>query len=133
MSKFAVDTNILIYLHEEPATFKSIRAKEIVAESPVISAQVISEYLNVLKRLLKVPKLRLIEHCIVLADGSEIAAINSNILVKSKELLIRYDFQMFDSIIVASALEANCNVLYSEDLQHNQLIENKLTIVNPFI
>lgn len=133
MSKIAVDTNILLYLHEEPVTLKSIRAKQIAAESPVISAQVISEYLNVLKRLLKVPKLRLIEHCIVLVDGCEISAINSDILLKAKELIIRYDFQMFDSIIVASALEANCNILYSEDLQHNQLIENKLTIVNPFI
>ncbi|MCE7065609.1 PIN domain-containing protein [Dyadobacter sp. CY326] len=133
MTKIAVDTNILIYLHEEPSSNKTVRAKEIITESPVISAQVISEYLNVLKRLLKVPKLRLIEHCLVLVEACEIAPIDSHILAKSKQLLVRYDFQLFDSIIVASALEANCSILYSEDLQHNQLIENKLTIINPFI
>jgi predicted nucleic acid-binding protein len=40
---------------------------------------------------------------------------------------------MFDSIIVASALEAGCDILYSEDMQHGQVIEGRLTIQNPFI
>jgi predicted nucleic acid-binding protein len=47
--------------------------------------------------------------------------------------MLRYDFQFFDAIIIASALLSNCDILFSEDLQHKQLIENKLTIINPFI
>lgn len=133
MSKVAIDTNILIYLHEEPASFKTDRSKIIVSDSPVLSTQVISEYLNVLKRLPKAPKLRLIEHCTILVDTCEITTINKEILAKSKELILKYDLQLFDSIIVASALEANCSILYSEDLQHNQIIEKQLTIVNPFL
>jgi predicted nucleic acid-binding protein len=51
----------------------------------------------------------------------------------ANDLMLRYDFQLFDSIVVASALEAGCEILYSEDFQHNQLIENRLRIINPFI
>jgi predicted nucleic acid-binding protein len=45
----------------------------------------------------------------------------------------KYDFSYWDSLIVASALERGCETLYSEDMQHNQVIENKLTIKNPLI
>jgi predicted nucleic acid-binding protein len=48
-------------------------------------------------------------------------------------LVERYDFQLFDSIIVASALEAECDILYSEDLHHGLIVEDKLTILNPFV
>lgn len=44
----------------------------------------------------------------------------------------RYKFSYWDSLIIASALENNCAILYSEDMQHGQIIEDRLTIVNPF-
>ena len=39
----------------------------------------------------------------------------------------------YDSQIIAAALTAGCTVLYSEDMQHGQLIDGTLTIVNPFV
>ena len=45
----------------------------------------------------------------------------------------RYRFSWFDSLIVATALEAGCETLFTEDLQHGQVIENRLTIFNPFL
>ncbi len=45
----------------------------------------------------------------------------------------RYRFSWYDSLIIASALEAGCEFLYSEDMQNNQVIEGRLQIVNPFI
>ena len=51
---------------------------------------------------------------------------------RSFDLVKRYDFQMFDALIVASALEANCTVLYSEDMHHDLLVEKQLRILNPF-
>jgi len=62
----------------------------------------------------------------------EIIAVNHGVLDTALFLINRYDFQLFDSIIIASALDGNCSVLYSEDLQHNQLIEDRLTVINPF-
>jgi len=38
----------------------------------------------------------------------------------------------YDSLILASAVESRCAILYTEDMQHGQVIEKKLTIVNPF-
>ena len=50
------------------------------------------------------------------------------------EILIKKrDFQLFDTIIVASALEANCKILYTEDMAHGLIIENQLEIKNLFI
>lgn len=133
MNKFAVDTNILVYLHETTPSEKRDIAEAIVLRLPVVSVQVVSEYLNVLKRILKLPKLRLIEHSIVLLEDCEIVNLDKGILEHAGKLIKRYDFQLFDSIIIASALAANCSILYSEDLQHKQLIDNRLTIINPFL
>jgi predicted nucleic acid-binding protein len=44
-----------------------------------------------------------------------------------------YGYSMFDSVIAASALEAECDTLYSEDLQDGQVIEGRLTVRNPFV
>ena len=43
----------------------------------------------------------------------------------------KYNISFWDSLIVASALENKCTVLYSEDMQHNLLIDNKLKVVSP--
>ncbi|MDD1619976.1 MAG: hypothetical protein LUQ11_00730 [Methylococcaceae bacterium] len=44
-----------------------------------------------------------------------------------------YKFSIYDSLIIAAALDADCTTLYSEDMQHRQIIENQLTFVNPFL
>lgn len=57
MSKIAVDTNVLIYLHEiDPESDKRRIASELIADDPLISAQVVSEYLNVCNKELKMTK-----------------------------------------------------------------------------
>jgi len=44
----------------------------------------------------------------------------------------RYSYSYYDSLIISAALEANCDTLYSEDMQNGQIIEKVLRIVNPF-
>jgi predicted nucleic acid-binding protein len=56
-------------------------------------------------------------------------ASHENGLVLAK----RYKFSIFDAMIVASALEAGCQVLWSEDMQNGMIIEKRLRIVNPFV
>ena len=46
--------------------------------------------------------------------------------------LLFINFSYWDSMITAAALKSGCNILYSEDLQHEQLMENQLKIINPF-
>jgi predicted nucleic acid-binding protein len=44
----------------------------------------------------------------------------------------KYGYRIYDALIVASALEARCTILYSEDMQDGQVIDRRLTIRNPF-
>lgn len=59
---------------------------------------------------------------------NDVDNINSATLIADK-----YHFSFYDSLIIAAALKASYKVLYSEDMQHGQVIENTLTIVNPFL
>lgn len=53
-------------------------------------------------------------------------------LLSALDVAERHGFSHCDSLIIAAALEAGCARLYSEDLQHGQLIDQRLTIINPF-
>jgi predicted nucleic acid-binding protein len=132
-NKFAVDTNLFIYLHDTVFPEKQAQAADIIKLSPVVSAQVISEYLNVTKRLFKYPKQQILEICLADLDGCLIQPVTYATLQYAKRLIDNYDFQLFDSIVVASALEAGCDILYSEDLHNGLTVENKLKIINPFV
>ena len=131
MNTIALDTNILIFLQGNDATKRKI-AETLLSCDPVIPSQVISEFMNVTRRLRKISKHQLIAETSALFRHCPIAPIEHSTLVLAKNLIDKYDFQIFDSIIVASALEANCEILYSEDMQHNLTVNNQLKIINPF-
>ena len=128
----ALDTNVLIYLHEPTDSAKREKALELVAAAPIISSQVVSEYINVLRRLLKIRKDELLREAISWLKICEITSVDFSTLELAQRLISKYDFQLFDSIIVAGALQANCTVLYSEDMHHDLVVEKQLQIVNPF-
>jgi predicted nucleic acid-binding protein len=133
MSKYALDTNILIYLYDDISSYKREIAEGLLENSPMISSQVTSEYLNVSKRLLKLPKLEVFEKCNRVFEFCEIKPVSQSTLNIAEELIKQYDFQIFDAIIVATSLQENCTILYSEDMHHNLIVENKLKIINPFL
>src|ERR1700739_3868160 len=118
----AVDTNVLIYLHDSSDVRKRKIAENIIADNPNISSQVVSEYINVTRRLLNLSKAEVLTQCAKLFQSCEIIPVSAETLVTSAGLIDKYDFQIFDSIIVAAALTANCSILYSEDMQHGLII-----------
>jgi len=132
MDNIALDTNILIYLYDTSNINKRTTSEGLLLKNPIISSQVVSEYLNVSKRLLKISKQNLLDKCLLVFGYCIITPVIFETLTLARELIIKYDFQMFDSIIIAAALQADCTILYSEDLQSNQLIESRLSIINPF-
>ena len=129
----AVDTNILLYAHYNDEPSKTKIAIEILDSLPLISSQVISEYMNVLKKRFKLSKEAVIDICIANFDGCFLYSTTFETLKLAKTLIRKYDLQLFDSMIVASSLEANCNILYSEDMHNGLIIEKQLTIINPFV
>jgi predicted nucleic acid-binding protein len=131
--KIAIDTNVLIYARDASESHKFKMAMDILDDAPVVSSQVAVEYMNVVKRLFKITKQECMNICLCDIEECNFQPVIFSTLQLANNLMLRYDFQMFDSIVVATALEAGCNVLYSEDLQHNQLIEKQLKIINPFL
>ncbi|MDR2145808.1 MAG: PIN domain-containing protein [Tannerella sp.] len=131
--KIAIDTNVLVYMRDNRESRKFQIAMNILDAAPVVCSQVAVEYMNVLKRLFKLTKQECMEICLCDTAICEFHTVDYQTLKYASDLMLRYDFQLFDSIVVASALEANCDILYSEDFQHNQLVKNRLRIINPFI
>jgi predicted nucleic acid-binding protein len=129
----SVDTNILIYLYDDTNKLKRSKAKDILASNPKISAQVISEYLNTIRRLLNLPKADILINAATAFSGCDIIQVTPITLLSAAVLTKQYHFQLFDAVIVASVLESGCNILYSEDMHHGLLVNKKLKIINPFL
>jgi hypothetical protein len=62
----------------------------------------------------------------------DVLTVSISTIAKAQALSDRYRYSYYDSLILASAIEARCEILYSEDFQHNQLIEG-VRIINPFL
>ncbi|MGZ3871838.1 MAG: PIN domain-containing protein [Mucilaginibacter sp.] len=58
--------------------------------------------------------------------------VSESMLRSALDIMPKYDLQLFDSIIISSALESGCSILYSEDMNNGQIIETTVKIVNPF-
>ena len=129
----ALDTNVLIYLHDSSSSSKREIAKNLLADNPHISSQVISEYLNTTRRLLHLSKTDLLIQTSKLFSGCTIIPVAPNTLLFAADLIGKYQFQLFDAVIVASSIESNCATLYSEDMHHGLIIDKSLTIINPFL
>jgi predicted nucleic acid-binding protein len=132
MIKVALDTNILVYNHDTADLRKQEIARELLALPSNVSAQTVSEYINVLKRMMAKPKIDILRHCLQGLKHCTILPVEKSTLGIAKHIVLNYDLQIFDSIIVASAQEASCNILYSEDMQHNQDVMG-VRIINPFL
>lgn len=132
-----LDTNIFVYLFDETDDRKRTRAEGLVRSAleegtACISYQVIQETLNVMTGKLE-------------ASSRDAKGLLDDVLMplwhiypthdlyrRGLDIHDRYGFSFYDSLMVASALDAGCRIFYSEDLQHNQTIEG-LTVVNPFL
>ena len=134
-NKIAFDTNILVYCHSNSEPDKQETAIRLFRTypNPVISTQVLSEYINVIKRSLNLPKEEIMDVCLLNIELCTLYPVNISTLKYARILLDRYDFQLFDSIVIAAALEADCAILFSEDLHHHLLVESRMEIINPFI
>ncbi len=131
--KIFVDSNILLYLLSDNVAKKEI-AKQIFKSYPIISTQVVSENMNVLFKKFSTLSLAQIEqHKSLLLTYCKVVPVTVSTIEKAFELRIRYRLNWYDCTILSAAILENCNIIYSEDMQHQQLIETKLRIINPFI
>ncbi len=131
--KSFVDSNILLYLADVNESSKKSIAKDIIEAKPFTSVQVVFECLNVCLKKFRMQKeaskdfvKNILKTCVIIGEEKETG-------IFAIELFSKYSLQVFDSKIIATALDAGCSILYSEDMQNGLLIENRLTVINPFL
>ena len=126
------DSNVLLYLFDGDSQKKAV-ATEVLNKGAFIHPQVICEVANVLKRRFKFDKQAVVIATEEIMMFCQCVPATEDTLRTGFALIKRYDFQFFDAIIVAGALQADCAILYSEDMHHDLLVEKKLRILNPFL
>ena len=137
-AEFFLDTNVFVYTFDRREPDKQARARRLVERAlgtgdGVVSSQVVQEFLNVALRKFERP----------LSEGEALRYLRDvmdplctvfpslSLYEAAVSLHKRWRWSFYDSLIVASALEAGCDTLLTEDLQTGRRIEG-LTIVNPF-
>jgi predicted nucleic acid-binding protein len=125
------DTNILLYLLSGDAA-KADRAEGLLAAGGIVSVQVLNEFVAVAAGKLAMPLVEIREVLATIRSICSVKPLDIETHELGVDLAERYRYSIYDSLILAAALRANCVTLFSEDFQHGQKIE-QLTIRNPFI
>ena len=125
------DTNVLLYLLSADAA-KADRAEALLADRATSSAQVLNEFAAVTTRKLGMPLKEVRDILGTIRRVCRVEPLTVETHDRALDLIHRYGYSIYDSLLVASALIAGCTRLYSEDFQHGQLIERRLRIVDPF-
>ena len=87
---------------------------------------------NVLNKKIRLENQKIKEIIIETITNFEVTEIGVLDVIRAMDIREKYRFSYWDCLIISSALENNCKILYSEDMQDGQIIENILKIVNPF-
>lgn len=131
--KFFIDTNILVYFYTKTEKTKlNILEKLLNQADLVVSTQVLNELSNV---LLKKFNLSADEITMLIQEVSRwclVHTVDITTIIRALYITKRYKVSFFDGLMIAAALECNCKIMYSEDMHHDCLIEESLSIVNPF-
>ena len=135
--KIFVDSNVWIYLFTSSEAGKNEVARSFIAENSlsnntlVVSYQVLNEVAAVLKIKKQFNEVQVRYVIETMMDLCVIQDFTKNILLRASVLREEHAFSYWDSLIVATALETQCNKLSSEDMQHGQAISG-LIIHNIF-
>ena len=134
--RFFLDTNIFVYTFDSREPKKRARAQDLVSDAltrGVISHQVVQEFLNVATQKFANPLSEsdaLVYLDRVLGPLCEVLP-TLELYRHTIGLAARWKYSFYDSLIIAAALQSECTLLYTEDLQHGQEVEG-VTLTNPF-
>jgi predicted nucleic acid-binding protein len=101
----------------------------------IISNQVLNEVSNILLKKSNFTKNKIIEILQWMLDTLTLVHFSPNITLNAVDIVERYQFSFYDSLIISSAIAADCDYLITEDLQENQIItyqSRQLKVINPF-
>jgi predicted nucleic acid-binding protein len=126
------DTSVLLYLLSTDLV-KADRVEQLLEKRGTISVQVLNEFAAVALRKMKMPLSEVREILDTMRAVCKVEPVTLATHDQGLSINERYGFSLYDSMLVSAALLANVKVLYSEDLQHSQMIDSRLRILNPFV
>lgn len=135
---FFLDTNVFVYKFDTREPAKTQRASELIRSAVatkrgIVSYQVVQEFFNIaLTRFAKPFTIGEAEDYLS-ATFSPLLAVHSSprLFLEALQIQAQHRFSWYDALIVAAAQQANCSILYTEDMQHGRRI-GELRIENPF-
>ena len=137
--RFFLDTNVFVYSFDASAPAKARRARELIRAAVatgkgIVSYQVAQEFFNVALRRFAQPMAVAEAEQYLATVFRPLTAVHSSqtLFAEALRLSDRYRLSWYDALIVAAAIEGQCSLLYSEDLQHGQRFGN-LQVENPFL
>ena len=126
-----LDTNVLLYLlSADPA--KADVAEELLSKGGIISVQVLSEFTSVCSRKLKMSYGEIREILTTIKMVLDVRDLTQTTHETALDIIERYGYSFYDSMILSAAINAGCSIVYTEDLRSGQHIQDRLLIVNPF-
>ena len=129
-----LDTNILIYVYSDTEKNKQNIARKLISDhKSYVSTQVLQELTNILTKKFNVSWIE-VQNTLKESRQNNLLHINTlDTIIDACTIAKKYKFSFYDCLIIAAAIQCNCKMLYSEDMQHGQIIESQIKIVNPFL
>lgn len=125
------DTNVLVYIASHDSA-KADRAEAAIVAGGAISVQVLNEFANVARRKMQMSWTEINALLETLRSLLTVHPLTLEIHDAGLALAERYGLSTYDAMIAASALHADCDTLWSEDMQHGLVLGERLRIVDPF-
>jgi predicted nucleic acid-binding protein len=137
INKDFFDTNVLLYaLDIRRGTARDLRAdkaEEILCRGGIVSVQVLNEFYDVASRKFNLNSEKIAELLqVVEAFCGRAIPLTAETHTSAVDITRRHAFRIYDSLILAAAIQAGCTTVYTENMQHGQVIEG-VRIVNPFL
>ena len=127
-----LDSNVVLYLLSDDAA-KADSAEALLKTQPVISVQVLNEVTHVCVRKLKMNWDEVAQFLDLVRSFCKVVPLTVATHDRARQIAERHRLSFYDSCIVAAAADAGCLTLYSEDMNHGQILEDSLAIRNPFV
>jgi predicted nucleic acid-binding protein len=125
------DSNVLLYVaSRDPA--KADRAERLLGKGGMISVQVLNEITNVARRKMGMSWAETRTFLSLLRSLLPVQPLTIDVHETGLALAERYGLSVYDAMIAASALLADCDILWSEDMQDGMALDDRIRIVNPF-
>jgi len=126
-----LDTNVLLYLFSADQA-KADRAEELAAGGAIVSVQVLNEFVAVAQRKFAMTWTEVAEAVSIIQQTCPVEPLTVRVHDEARRLAELHSLAWYDALIVAAAMAADCNLLYSEDMHDGLRIGRKLEVRNPF-